>query len=97
MALQDRLNEVADRVKARKPKFCKVGQFFEPGSKMPQEDQDVLFSAIETPLGTPNRISTVGLVYALRTEGYEISNASMDRHRSKKCSCFLTNKDLVAL
>ncbi len=89
MSLQDRLNEVASASTAKKSKLCKVGLFFEPDSKLPKEDQDVLFAAIETPTGTPGRISTVGIVYALRTEGYEISNASMDRHRAKKCSCFL--------
>lgn len=82
MSLSDRLNE-STKVQ---PRFCKVGSILE-GSQVSDEDKEVLREYLDTEEGSPGRLTNAAIAAALRAEGFDISNSSVDRHRSGQCSC----------
>jgi hypothetical protein len=82
MSLSDRLNESTKS----QPRFCKVGAILE-GTQVSDADKAVLSQFLDTPEGTPGRLTNAAIAAALRAEGFDISNSSVDRHRGDQCAC----------
>jgi hypothetical protein len=82
MSLSDRLTESTKS----QPRFCKVGSILE-GTQVSKEDKVVLRDFLDTPEGSPGRLTNAAIAAALRAEGFDISNSSVDRHRGGQCSC----------
>lgn len=86
MSLSDKLKIAAEHSSKR---FCKIGVLLQ---NLPSKDRIALEEAINTPEGTPNRISNSDLFKLLREENYDISLSTVDRHRRHTCGCFLFTK-----
>lgn len=82
MSLTERLSQ---RV-SQSQHLCKVGEIIH-GDILSEEDKKVLVDHLEMPIGHPYRLTNVAIVGALRDEGFDVSNSSMDRHRKQQCSC----------
>jgi hypothetical protein len=82
MSLSDRLNESTKT----QPKFCKIGAVLS-STQLSAEDKVTLGQFIDVPEGTPGRLTNAAIASALRAEGFDISNSSMDRHRGGQCAC----------
>jgi hypothetical protein len=67
-------------------RFCKVGQIL-GGDQLPEEDKKTLRDFLDTPEGTTGRLTNAAIASALRAEDFDISNSSVDRHRSGQCAC----------
>ena len=66
----------------KKPTVCPVSLLIE---KLPTADKKVFLDALA------NGIPTHPLVYALREEGYKMSDNTLAAHRNGKCKCAKTN------
>lgn len=82
MSLSERL-AAASGVKKR---FCKIGVILS-GTQLKDEDKKILSNYLDTPEGTPGRIANTAIAAALRAEGFDVSNSSVDRHRNGDCAC----------
>jgi hypothetical protein len=82
MSLSDRLNESTKS----QPRFCKVGSILS-GDQVSEKDKEVLRQFLDAAEGTPGRLTNAAIASALRAEGFDISNSSVDRHRGGQCSC----------
>ena len=82
MSLSDRLNES----NKSQPRFCKIGLILE-GSQLVEQDKEVLRQYLDTLEGVPGRLTNAAIASALRAEGFDVSNSSVDRHRGGQCSC----------
>lgn len=82
MSLSDRLATA----NTAQPRFCKIGLILN-GSQLNQKDKDVLANYLDTPEGIHGRLTNAAIASALRAEGFDISNSSVDRHRGKSCAC----------
>lgn len=82
MSLSARLNESTKS----QPRFCKVGAIL-GGAQVSDEDKVVLRQFLDAPEGSPGRLTNAAIAAALRAEGFDISNSSVDRHRGNQCAC----------
>ena len=89
MSLSEKLTAVSN--KEKKQSLCKLGQLM-VGSILPLEDRDYLISAVMTPSGDPQRISSAALAAVLQEEGHDVSGTSITNHRLKRCCCFRGRK-----
>jgi hypothetical protein len=67
--------------------YCKVGQILEESS-LSEKDKQTLIYYLDMTINNPNRLTNTAIARALRSEGFDISNSSVDRHRSKQCPCY---------
>lgn len=82
MSNADKVREVLERLKSRQ---CKVAQCV---NEQDNETQDLFNEIMWMAKNGKNRPTNYQLAQALRTLGYEISDATVDRHRRKTCVCF---------
>lgn len=82
MSLSERL-ATASVVRKR---LCKIGVILS-GTQLTDEDKKVLSDYLDTPEGTPGRLANTAIAAALRAEGFDVSNSSIDRHRNLDCAC----------
>jgi hypothetical protein len=78
----DKVREVLEGLKSRQ---CKVAQCV---AEQDDETTTLLNEIMWMAKNSKNRPTNYQLAQALRTLGYEISDATMDRHRRKTCVCF---------
>jgi hypothetical protein len=78
----DKVREVLKGFTSRQ---CKVAQCV---NEQDSETQDLFNEIMWMAKNSKNRPTNYQLAQALRTLGYEISDATMDRHRRKTCVCF---------
>lgn len=83
MSLSARLTE---STKAPK-RFCKVGHIL-TGDQVSEDDKKTLRDFLDSPEGTAGRLTNAAIASALRAEGFDISNSSIDRHRGNQCACY---------
>lgn len=67
-------------------RFCKIGLILN-GTQLSAEDNKVLKDFLDTPEGVVGRLTNAAIAVALRAEGFDISNSSVDRHRGGQCAC----------
>lgn len=84
MSLTERLSQSQRSSQAQH--LCKIGEIIN-GDVLSEEDKKALVEHLEMPIGHPYRLTNVAIVTALRDEGFDVSNSSMDRHRKQHCSC----------
>lgn len=84
MSLIDKL-EAANQVGAGLP--CKIGSVLK-GNKLTPEERAKLIEVLEVPVGVHSRLSNVTIARALRDEGYDVSDSSVNKHRRGGCRCF---------
>ena len=82
MSNADKVREVLKGLTSRQ---CKVAQCV---NDQDTETQDLFNEIMWMTKNSKNRPTNYQLAQALRTLGYEISDATMDRHRRKTCVCF---------
>jgi len=82
MSNADKVREVLKGLTSRQ---CKVAQCVDDQDT---ETQDLFNEIMWMAKNSKNRRTNYQLAQALRTLGYEISDATMDRHRRKTCVCF---------
>jgi len=82
MSNADKVREVLKGLTSRQ---CKVAQCVDDQDT---ETQDLFNEIMWMAKNSKNRPTNYQLAQALRTLGYEISDATMDRHRRKTCVCF---------
>lgn len=82
MSNADKVREVLKGMTSRQ---CKVAQCV---NQQDTETQDLFNEIMWMAKNSKNRPTNYQLAQALRTLGYEISDATMDRHRRKTCVCF---------
>lgn len=68
------------------PRFCKIGLIL-TGTQLNKEDKATLIEFLDTPEGSHGRLTNSAIASALRAEGFDISNSSIDRHRGLVCAC----------
>jgi hypothetical protein len=68
------------------PRFCKIGLIL-TGTQLSKEDKTTLTEFLDAPEGTHGRLTNSAIASALRAEGFDISNSSVDRHRANVCAC----------
>jgi hypothetical protein len=51
------------------------------------EDRQALQTALVVPMGDPDRIANTDIGDALRAEGFDIHNKTIETHRKGACSC----------
>ena len=90
MSNADKVREVLKGLTSRQ---CKVAQCV---NQQDTETQNLFNEIMWMVKNSKNRPTNYQLAQALRTLGYEISDATMDRHRRKTCVCFAySTKDLL--
>lgn len=57
---------------------CSAATFLE---SLPKGDKELVMKALE------DGVATIGLVGALRSEGYKIAEWSLNNHRKGRCKC----------
>ena len=82
MSLSERL-AVANTTQ---PRFCKIGLILN-GTQLTQKDKDILSDYLSVSEGAQGRLTNSAIASALRAEGFDISNSSIDRHRGRSCAC----------
>lgn len=50
-------------------------------------DRQALLAALAVPVGDPERIANTDIGDALRAEGFDIHNKTIETHRKGACSC----------
>lgn len=80
------LSERLATANTSQPRFCKIGLILN-GTQLNQKDKTVLIDYLDTPEGVHGRLTNSAIASALRAEGFDISNSSVDRHRGKSCAC----------
>lgn len=68
------------------PRFCKIGIIL-TGTRLSNDDKKTLSEFLDTPEGTHGRLTNSAIASALRAEGFDVSNSSVDRHRAAACAC----------
>lgn len=86
MSLSERLVEVAANATARECKLAKVVSGLAP------RDQVQLVAMLETPVNTPGRVTNVAIGQVLRSEGFNVADSLVDRHRRGSCKCYAYEK-----
>jgi len=84
VSLADRLSETT-AVGAGLP--CKLGSLL-AGNQLSKEDRAKLAEVLEVPYGYPGRLPNTVIAAALREEGFDIGDGSVNKHRSGRCRCF---------
>lgn len=84
MSLASRLSETS-ATGAGLP--CKLGSLL-AGNQLSKEDRAKLAEVLEVPYGTPGRLPNTVIAAALREEGFDIGDGSVNKHRSGRCRCF---------
>jgi hypothetical protein len=80
------LSERLATANTAQPRFCKIGLILN-GAQLTQKEKDVLVDYLNVPEGTQGRLTNSAIASALRAEGFDISNSSIDRHRNRSCAC----------
>lgn len=81
MSLSERMLQVAQKKSKISCTLVKTAE------SLSNEDKIYLLTVLDTPPGTPGRLSNSTIARALRSEGYAVTNASVDRHRREECAC----------
>lgn len=66
---------------------CKIGSLLN-GDKLSAEERAKLQEVLDVPYGTPGRLPNTTIAAALRSEGYDVGNAAVNKHRRHACRCF---------
>lgn len=85
MSLENRLAIATNASRPGLP--CRLGSLL-AGNEMSSEDKAYLKKILEVPLGEPTRIPAAAIANALRDEGFQVSNAAIQRHRRRECRCY---------
>lgn len=56
---------------------------------MTEDESAAIISALDVPVGDPQRLSSRILVQVLTDEGYQVGNRSLENHRRRLCRCFI--------
>jgi hypothetical protein len=83
MSLGDTLELLA---KESKNQRCKLGVLMDSGS-LELHDHATLITILQQPKDDPARVTNKAIAALLRDEGYDITDTTVDRHRSKTCLC----------
>ena len=83
MSLSERFAEVSS---SEQKTVCKIGAILIDES-IPSEERKVLSEILETPEGTPGRLTNSDIGRVLRAEKFDLSNSAVDRHRRRDCPC----------
>lgn len=68
---------------------CKVGSLIHSDNdKLSQGDKDTLVQVLDVPYGTPGRLPNTAIAAALRDEGFDVGDASVNKHRAGTCRCY---------
>lgn len=71
---------------------CKVGTLIKGGKLngrgLSVEEQAKLEEVLEVPYGTPGRLPNTTIAAALRSEGYDVGDTAINKHRRHACRCF---------
>lgn len=80
---------LADRLQAARPPQrglpCPVAAIL---ASLPDRDRDALASALDRPIGDPDRLGAAQIANMLADEGIEIHYAGVDKHRRQVCRCY---------
>jgi hypothetical protein len=82
MSLSERLK--ASAISA--PRKCKLMTLLDSSDITP-EDRDIFLQYMAVPEGVANRLTNVALAKALRAEGFDVADTTVDRHRRGSCAC----------
>lgn len=86
MPLKERLSEARQQYQSSLTR-CKIFKELER-LKLSRSDFDAFLQALDTTdRHHPEFIPNITLSKVLRTEGLDVSNSAIDRHRNKLCSC----------
>jgi hypothetical protein len=66
---------------------CKIGSLLQ-GTQLSAEDKAKLAEVLEVPYGSPGRLPNTAIAAALREEGFDVGDASVNKHRGGTCRCF---------
>ena len=86
MSLKDALSGAIPQAEARfGDKRCKLGQLML--QELDKADAEKLQEVLDSPPYTPGRLSNADIARVLRSEGVNVSNSIVDRHRGNTCRC----------
>lgn len=85
MSLSEKLKESADKKTLMRP--CKVNRMLNSGL-LSEEEKTYIIKILDSPFESPGRISNAELSRVMRSEGWDLSASSFDRHVRGTCGCF---------
>lgn len=66
---------------------CKIGSLLQ-GTQLSEEERKKLAEVLDVPYGSPGRLPNTSIAAALRDEGFDVGDASVNKHRGGKCRCY---------
>lgn len=81
MTLADRLDQAPRRSRGTS---CRLGWVLE---QLSDAERAALNAALITEIGNPDRIASTDIGEALRAEGYDVHNKTVETHRKGACNC----------
>jgi hypothetical protein len=72
---------------------CKIGSLL-AGNHLAKEEREKLAEVLDVPYGAPGRLPNTIIAEALRSEGLDIGDNAVTKHRSGRCRCFGANPKL---
>jgi hypothetical protein len=72
---------------------CKIGSLL-AGNQLSKDERDKLAEVLEVPYGVPGRLPNTVIAEALRSEGLDVGDTAVTKHRRGSCRCFGANPKL---
>lgn len=80
MSLAERLSEAPRNSRG----VCRISWVLD---QLSNKDKAALLAAMAVPVGDPDRIASTDIGQALRAEGFDVHNKTIETHRKGACSC----------
>lgn len=84
MSLMERLDDISKETQVH---GCKLIRILHT-DKIPDDAREKFLSLLAMPHSDPTRVPSSTLARLLRSEGFDVSDKALERHRNKDCPCY---------